>query len=132
LRSQVFALDRIATHHQLVDRIGTQPGRIVGIRIPASDGHHTLRDQFDQRVLYFAGLPLVLQSLGESGSEVQSLIDGAQQNRPAVRAALLLIKLRDDRTRRDSREENTLCYRMLVQAKASCLVKNCGDNSFLP
>jgi hypothetical protein len=29
-----------------VDRIGTQPGRIVGIRIPASDGHHTLRDQF--------------------------------------------------------------------------------------
>jgi hypothetical protein len=83
-------------------------------------------------VLYFVGLPLVLQSLGESGSEVQSLIGDAQQNCPAVRAALLLIKLRDDRTRRDSREENTLCYRMLVQAKACCLVKNCVDNSFMP
>jgi hypothetical protein len=60
------------------------------------------------------------------------LIGGTQQNGSAVRAALRLIKLRDHRTRRDSREENTLCYILLVQAKASCLVKNCVDNSFLP
>jgi len=113
-----------------VYRIGTEPGRIVGIRIPARDGHHSLRDQFDQLVIDFARLPLVLQSLGESGSEVQSLISGAQQNCPAVRAALWLIKLRHDRTRRDSREENTLCYILLAQAKASCVVKNCVNNSF--
>ena len=70
LRSQVFALDRIATHQQLVYRIGTQPGRIVGIRIPASDGHHPLGDQFHQLMLCFACLPLILQSLGESGRRV--------------------------------------------------------------
>src|SRR4029077_14095610 len=132
LRSQVFALDGIAPHQQLMDWIGTEPGRIVGIRIPASDGHHALRDQFDQLVLYFVGLPLLLQSLGESGSEVQSLIGGAQQNCPAVRAALWLIKLRDDRTRRNSWEENTLCYLMLVQAKASCWSQNRLDNGFVP
>jgi hypothetical protein len=41
----------------------------------------------------------------------------------ALRAALWLIKLCHDRTRRDSRKENTLCYRMLIQAKVFFLVK---------
>jgi hypothetical protein len=47
LQSQVIAFDRIASHQQFMDRIGTNPGCIVGIWISASDGHHSLRDQVD-------------------------------------------------------------------------------------
>jgi hypothetical protein len=107
-------------------------GRIVGIRIPARDGHHTLRDQFDQLVLDLFRLALILQRLGDSGSEVQSLIGSAQQNGSAVRAALGLIKPRDHRTQRDSREQNTLCCGMLAHAKASDWSQNRVDNGFVP
>src|ERR1700722_696354 len=48
---------------------------------------------------------------------MQSLIGGAQQDGSAVRAALWLIKLHDHRARKDTREQNSLCYILLVQQK---------------
>jgi hypothetical protein len=55
----------------------------------------------------------------------------AQQNRSAIGTALSLIELRDYRTRKNSWEKNTLCYRMLVQAKSLFLgEKMCGQQLF--
>src|SRR5262249_38154375 len=46
LRSQILTLDGVATDQQFVYRIGTQPGRIVGIRIPTRDRHDSLGKEF--------------------------------------------------------------------------------------
>src|SRR5215831_9779112 len=100
-------------------RVRTQPRRIVGIRISASDRHHPLRKQLTQFMLNFFRLPSVLQSLGESRGQMQTLIGSSQQNRSAIGTALSLIELRHYGTLRNSREENTLCRVMLAQAKAS-------------
>jgi hypothetical protein len=132
LRSQVFALNWIATHQQFVDRVGTQSGGIVGIRIPARNRHDPLRDQFSQLMPDLFRLPLVFQGLGQHGSQSQSSISGAKQDRSPVGTALSLIKLCDDRTLKNSWEENALCRVMLAQTKASFLVKDCVNNSFLP
>src|ERR1019366_1352090 len=70
LRSQVFALNWIATHQQFVDRVGTQSGGIVGIRIPARNRHDPLRDQFSQLMPDLFRLPLVFQGLGQHGSDL--------------------------------------------------------------
>jgi hypothetical protein len=115
-----------------VDGIGTQPGGIVGIRIPACDRHDALRQKFAQLVFDLLRLPLVFQGTGQSGSQAQSSIGGAQQDRPAVGTALSLIKLGHDGKLKNSWKQNTLRRIMFAQTKASCLVKNCVDNSFLP
>src|SRR5262249_52884760 len=70
-------------------------------------------------MLNFFRLPSVLQSLGESRGQMQTLIGSSQQNRSAIGTALSLIELRHYGTLRNSREENTLCRVMLAQAKAS-------------
>jgi hypothetical protein len=132
LRGQVLARDRVATYQQLMYRIGTQPGSIVAIGIPASDRHHPLREQLAQLMLDLFRLPLVFQSFRQSCGKSQTPIGGTQHNRSTVRTTLSLIELRNHRTRTDSRKQNALCYRRFVQAKASLVVKNCVDNSFLP
>src|SRR5215472_15969718 len=100
-------------------RVRTQPRRIVGIRISASDRHHPLRKQLAQLMFDFFGLPSVLQNWGKSRGPMQALISCTQQNRSAIATALSLIELRHYGTPKNSREENTLCRVMLAQAKAS-------------
>jgi len=80
LRGQVFSLERIPAHQQFVDGIGTQPGGIVGIRIPARDRHDALRQKFAQLVFDLLRLPLVFQGTRQSGSRAQS---SAARNRIA-------------------------------------------------
>ena len=125
-----LGLTAVPAHQQFVDGVGTQPGGIVGIWIPASDRHDALGEQFAQLVFDLFRLPLVFQSLSQHGSQSQPSIGSAQQDRPAVGTALSLIKLGHDRTVKNSWEENALCRVMLAQTKASCLVKNCVNNSF--
>ena len=44
LRSQIETCHRIAVQQHLVNRIGGQPGRVVGIWITAGDREHALRE----------------------------------------------------------------------------------------
>jgi hypothetical protein len=46
LRGQIAALTRIAVQEHLLNRIGGQASRIVGVRIAARDREYALRDQF--------------------------------------------------------------------------------------
>jgi len=64
LRGQFFSLDGIPADQQFVDGVGTQPGRVVGIRIPASDRHEALRQKFAQLMFDLLRLPRIFQSLG--------------------------------------------------------------------
>src|SRR5271157_617775 len=63
LRSQIAARARIAVQQQLVNRIGGQASRIVGVRIAARDREHTLRQKFLQGMIDLARLPLVSQAV---------------------------------------------------------------------
>src|SRR5215470_2801630 len=113
-------------------RVRTQPRRIVGIRISASDRHHPLRKQLAQLMFDFFGLPSVLQGLGKSRGQLQALIRCTQQNRSAIGTALSLIELRHYGTLKNSREENTLCRVMLAHAKASFWSQTRLVNGFVP
>jgi len=50
----------------------TQPTRIVGIRVPASDRHDALRDQLSQLMLNLFRLTLVFESSGQRGRKFQN------------------------------------------------------------
>ena len=88
-------------------------------RLRACDRHHALRQKFAQLVFDLLRLPIVCQRLGPHGSQSQSSIGGAQQNRCPVETASSLIKLCDGRTLKNSWEENALCRVMPAQTKAS-------------
>jgi|SRR6267142_2285204 len=107
-------------------------GRIVSPKLPTSRllARVKVRDQVSHPLR--RDLPLVFQSTGQTCRKFQTLIRSAQQNRSAVGTPLSLIKFRDYGTRRDSREQNTLCYRMLIQTKASCWSQNRLDTGFVP
>ena len=49
LRGQIQSRNRIAIQQHLMNRIGPQPRRVVGIRIAAGDREHPLRQKLLQR-----------------------------------------------------------------------------------
>ena len=69
LRSQILAVDGIPTDQQLVDRIGRQPCRIVGVFISQRDGHDSLRNQLTQLMLHLTGLPVISQTSRQCRSQ---------------------------------------------------------------
>lgn len=62
LRCQIPPRNRIAAQQPLVDRVGGQAGRVVGVRIAAGDGKPARRQQFFQRRADLARLPRVAQT----------------------------------------------------------------------
>ena len=62
LRSQLLALDRVATTQQLLDRIAPQPARIIAIRVTAGDRIQPLAHQFPDRVADLARLTPVIDA----------------------------------------------------------------------
>jgi hypothetical protein len=69
LRSQILAVHGIPTDQQLVDRIGCQPCRIVGVFISQCDGHDSLSNQLMQLMLHLTGLPVISQTSRQCRSQ---------------------------------------------------------------
>jgi len=88
LRGQIAARARIAVQEHLVNRIGGQAGRIVGVGIAAGDREYALRDQFPQGVIDLARLPLVSQTVSHAGDQSIAAVSRLQQQSSAVGTAL--------------------------------------------
>ena len=124
LRSQIVARSRIAIQQQLVNRIGGQAGRIVGVRIAARDREHTLRQKFFQRMIDLARLPLVSQTSGQTADQSIATVGGLQQQGSAIGTALTLIKLERQRLGKNIGKQQTLCRAIVRHAKASLALAN--------
>jgi len=78
------ARHRIAAHHELVDGVVLEPGRIVAIGVAAGEPEAALPDAGGQVVLHLPHLAPLGETGGEARREAQPLADRFQQHRPAV------------------------------------------------
>jgi len=127
LRSQIAARDRIAVEQHLVNGVGRQPSRVVGIRIAAGNREDALRQQLAQGVIDLAGLPLVAQASGQSLDQSVTAVRSFQQDGAAIGAAIQLIELQHGGLVENLWEQQTLC-RAIVKHAGSL---SCTTNTVL-
>src|ERR1700674_4521216 len=89
--------------------IAGQSGRVIGVRVAASDREDPLCQQLAQAVVDLPGLSLVPQAGGQFIQQSTATIGGLQQQSSTVGAALALIKLGNDRLAKNSWKQQTLC-----------------------
>src|SRR5271166_3344569 len=124
LRSQIAARGRIALQEHLVNRIGGQASRIVGVRIAARDREYPLRQKFLQGMIDLARLPLVSQTSGQTTDQSIAAVRGLQQQGSAIGTALPLVKLQRQRLGTNIGEQQTLCRAIVRHRRASLALAN--------
>ena len=75
---------RAALEQELVDRVLSQPGRVVAVGVAAGDAVDALPHQLDQLVLHLAGLPSVGQAGGQPLRHAIALDSGKVIANPIV------------------------------------------------
>ncbi len=132
LRGERVPADGITVEQQLLDRILAQAVGIVGVRIAAGEAEDELGHQIAERVTDPSGLPVVDQAAREAVEKTIRALRRLQQNRAPVGTGVRLVEGGDEgRGEEVGKEDSLLCYRVVAQAKASVVGKQCG-NRFLP
>ena len=80
-----------------MDRVGSQARGIVAVGITAGDAEEPLAQQVSNRMLDLAGLPTIGQAGGQPPAQLQRRIASLEQDRPAIGAAVPLIKAHQQR-----------------------------------
>ncbi|MDA1093883.1 MAG: hypothetical protein O3A25_11545 [Acidobacteria bacterium] len=123
LGGECVARHRVPPEQQLVDGVVGEAVGIVAIGMAARDAEDALAEQVCQRVPDLAGLPIVAQFRGESRDEPILPFGRLEQDRPAIRARVLLIERGDEGLVEEVREEHSLWYRVGHYASASVVAK---------
>jgi hypothetical protein len=76
-----------------VNRVAPQPACVIAIRVAAGDRIQTLAEQIAERVPDLARLAPVVDRVDQSLAQAEPLIARLEQDRSAVGAAVLLVKL---------------------------------------
>jgi hypothetical protein len=84
LRGERFTLQGITPHQQFMDRILSEPCRIVAVSIAAGNREHPLADQIVQRVHDLACLALIRKAGRQALSQLQPLIKVNPQGAPGL------------------------------------------------
>jgi hypothetical protein len=103
----------------LVNGIGPQTGRVVGVRIAAGNREHALREKLLKRRIDLACLPLVFQTTGQATDQSVTTLRRLQQDRSAIRTALPLIEMQYGGLGKNLRQQQTLCRGKVDHAGAS-------------
>ena len=119
LRGHVESGNRIAVEQHLVHGIGSEAGRVVGVRITTGDGEDALRDEVAERVVNLARLSRITQAVGHAGDQSVAPFGGLEQHRAAIGTALPLVKFQYHRLGKNLWKQQTLCRGRISQAKAS-------------
>jgi hypothetical protein len=121
----------IPNYRELVERIARQLPDFVPIGIAQRDGEDPLSHQIDLLVCNLPGLTRVPEAPGQRLRQSQALVDRLQEQRPAVRAAVLLVQLGNDRIREKGGKYNRLRCRLVIHEEA-LVVEERVCNTFLP
>jgi hypothetical protein len=124
LRGQIETNKRIAVQQHLVNGIGGQPSRVVGVWITAGDREHALREKVFERMIDLGSLATVEQAVNHAGNQSKALFGSFQQHRSAIGTALPLIEFHHYRLGEDLWKQQTLCRGRIGQAKASSAAIN--------
>jgi hypothetical protein len=124
LGSQGGPGERIAVQQPLVDGVVGQPRGIVAVGVATDQPEDPLADEFQDLVLDFAGLAPVPETTGDSRGDPELLIEGLEQHRAPIGAAVLGIELRDHKLVESERDLGyTVCSHRASSslcAEASC------------
>src|SRR5271154_5267135 len=131
LRGQPLTLHRIATAEHLLDRIRSQPARIVRIRVAAADRIQALAHQITDRVADLTRLASLINRADQRLGQTQPPVARLQQDRSAIGTGVLLVKFSDDRLVEKIRKQNTLSCAIVIHAKASFMLRNTCGKAFL-
>ena len=131
LRSQSFPIDGVPSHQHLVDGILRQTRRIVPIGVATGDREDALREQFLDLMADPAGVAPVPQAPRQTLRQSQSQIDGFEQHRSSVGAAVVLVKPRDQGLPEKLGKQQTLCRAIVGQTGASFVRERSLSKPFL-
>ena len=95
-----------------MDRIIGQTRDVVGVGIATSDPEDPLRKEFPQGVHDLAGIASILEASRQTINHTESMVRGLEDDGPAIRARVLLVKPDDQRLPEKIGEQNTLCGRV--------------------
>jgi hypothetical protein len=132
LRGERIAVDGIASEQEFVDRVLREPIRVIRIGMAAGESIDALRQQILERVPHLPRLPIIDEAPGEALDQAVARLRGFEQDRPAIRTRVGLIKCRDQRFVEEVWEEDSLWYRFVAQSEASVVGKSSCGNGFVP
>jgi hypothetical protein len=132
LRREPKAVDWIPAEQQFVDRIVREPVGIIAVRMATRDREYTLREEVADLVRHPRRRPRIGDRRGQGREQAEVAIGRFEQDRAAVRARMGLIEGRDQGTIGQVREQNSLCYRRLVQRNRLRVGKRRLVNSVVP
>ena len=115
LRGQAAPVNRVAPQQQFVDRILGEPIAVIAIGMAARDREDPLGDQIPDAVRDAFRIARIGDGRREGRQQAEVSVRRLQQDRPAVRTRVRLIKGCDHGPIGQVRKQNSLCYRRLVQ-----------------
>ena len=108
LRGEVGIRAGVAAHEELVDRVGLEVGGVVRIGVAAGQAEAALPDQRGQILLDLPRLAPLGNARRQAGGEMQVVVDGLEEHRPAVGALLRGVESRDQRLLEQRGEQHRL------------------------
>lgn len=112
LGGQTISVHRASAYEHLVDRIVGELVAVVAIGIPQGDGEQPLLNQLAKTVTNLARRPSIPQALGEPLAQPELLVEGLEQQGPAVGAAVRLIEGGHDGLGNQVGKNDSLCGRI--------------------
>jgi hypothetical protein len=112
LRSKRVAVDRVTIEDQLVNRVVSQMSGVVAVSVSTRHTIDTLPQKVMNGVFDHVGIALVEDASCQTLTQPQSGIDTFDQDRTAVRAAVVLVERGKDRLGKEIRKKNSLCARV--------------------
>jgi hypothetical protein len=131
LRGQIKSRYRIAVQQHLVNGIGPETGRVVGIRIAAGNREHALCQQLAKRMIDLARLPLVFEASSQAADQFIAALGRLQQDGSAIRTALPLIELQYGGLGKNLGNNKHSVVVKSIMRKPLLLLKHRLDNMFL-
>ena len=103
--------ERIAAHHEFVDRVVDQPGGVVAVGVACAQPEDALLHELDRLVQDFAWFSRVVETGGQPLAQAQLGVQGFDQHQAAVGAGVVRqVEAGDDRLRKPVALEGHLRY----------------------
>jgi len=77
--------------------VGSQSGRVIGVRITTANREDPLREKIPQQMINLANLPRITQTAGHPCDQSVATLGCFQQHRTTIGTALPLVELKHQR-----------------------------------
>ncbi len=117
LRRQPAAVERIAIHQQLVDRIVGESVGVIPVGMATRDREDALREQVADPVRHAGRRARLGRRRRQRGQQAEPAVGRLEQERAPIRAGVRLVERGDERAIDEGGKQNSLWYGMVVQQR---------------